>query len=679
MYHSPKSFFRCFSIFRVIVSRTSFMVLLVLGLILTGSLPLMAEELSGQASDMGEIVVTASRYEEQRILVPSNVTVITSEDISKSTARTIPDLLRKEAGLFVTDLTGSGRNVIVDLRGFGETGPLNTLVLVDGRRVNQPDLSGTDWTQIPLERVERIEVIRGARASILYGDNASGGVVNIITKEGEGQEYDLMLGAGSYASSRASASASGNLKNLSYYLTGTYYRTDGYRDNSNVEAKDLGLDLRYYISEKAKIGLSAGYHKDDAGLPGALTEADLAGGLSRKATTNPYDFSEVEDYYLKADGEVNLWGESFFKADASYRKRRFLSYASFSGGNFLGDSEIDTFTFSPSVLIVNETGNLRNELTAGLDFYHAEEDIENTSVFFGTPSKGIFTLEKETWGYYIYDVLGISNRLSLSGGYRHDSADYSFSPSTPDGTDFDEDLYTIGASYNIANSTVLYLSYSKGFRYPVLDEIYSFFTNTIDAGLIPQESDDYEIGVRTDLGYLRAEANLFRIDTDDEILYNPVSFKNENLDGETRREGLEVSFYIRPVKLLTIDGTYTYTKAEIQSGSFDGNEIPGVPKHKLTGHVTLSPVRNLLMALEIIYKGERPYISDFSNDFGKLAGYTVLNLKTRYTWGKVTAFLNLNNLTDEEYEEYGVIQFPGERAVYPSPGLNVFGGVSLSF
>lgn len=123
---------------------------------------------------IGEVVVTATRYEEKTTDVPASVSVITEEDIKRSTAQNIPDLLRTLPGVLVNDITGNRRSFTVDLRGFGETAPLNTLVLVDGRRLNEPDLSGVDWTEIPIERVSRIEVIRGGRGSVLYGDNATG-------------------------------------------------------------------------------------------------------------------------------------------------------------------------------------------------------------------------------------------------------------------------------------------------------------------------------------------------------------------------------------------------------------------------------------------------------------------------------------------------------------------------
>ena len=136
---------------------------------------------SRSALTMQEIVVTGTRTEEFVNRIPANVTVIDRARIEDSNAKNISDILRSEEGIVVRDLIGNGKTAIVDLRGFGEAAASNTLVLLDGRRVNAVDLSGTDWTQIPLEQVERIEIIRGT-GSVLYGDNAVGGVINIITR-----------------------------------------------------------------------------------------------------------------------------------------------------------------------------------------------------------------------------------------------------------------------------------------------------------------------------------------------------------------------------------------------------------------------------------------------------------------------------------------------------------------
>ena len=127
---------------------------------------------------LGEVVVTATRTEQRMQQVPANVTVIDEEDIKNSNAKNVVDVLCTEEGIVVRDLLGNGKTSQVDLRGFGETAPANTLVLVDGRRINEIDLSGVDWMQIPLEQIERIEILRGT-GSVLYGDNAVGGVINL--------------------------------------------------------------------------------------------------------------------------------------------------------------------------------------------------------------------------------------------------------------------------------------------------------------------------------------------------------------------------------------------------------------------------------------------------------------------------------------------------------------------
>ena len=134
--------------------------------------------------DLGKITVTPYRYEEVLTKTDSSVDIITQEDIQESNAGKIVDVMRPAVGVAVRDYYGNGATSVVDIAGFGEQAALYVLVLVDGRRVNDADLSGVDWNQIPLDQVERIEIIRSGAASVLYGDNASSGVINIITKNG---------------------------------------------------------------------------------------------------------------------------------------------------------------------------------------------------------------------------------------------------------------------------------------------------------------------------------------------------------------------------------------------------------------------------------------------------------------------------------------------------------------
>src|SRR3954471_6685109 len=128
------------------------------------------------------IVVEATRFPEEVRRLPASTTVISAEDIKASAARTLPELLSEQVGLRMSDLYGNNASTTsIDLRGYGATAAQNTLVLLDGRRLNDIDLSGVQWSAVPLASIERIEILRGTGA-VLYGDAASAGVVNIVTR-----------------------------------------------------------------------------------------------------------------------------------------------------------------------------------------------------------------------------------------------------------------------------------------------------------------------------------------------------------------------------------------------------------------------------------------------------------------------------------------------------------------
>jgi iron complex outermembrane receptor protein len=629
-----------------------------------------------------EIVVTATRYEEKLPDVPAHVTVITEEDIKNSPAQDIPGLLRTEAGIHVYDIGGNRRNISVDLRGFGETSLLNTLVLVDGRRINQADLSGVDWSQIPVDRVKKIEIIRGSRGSVLYGDNATGGVINIITKGGDAFRGGAEISGGSYGTFKGNAYASGVLNNLSSYFSASYLTSDGYRDNSDTKARDFGMNTDYKFQDFMNLNFSFGYHKDNAGLPGALKESDFEAGRSRTDSTHPHDFADVEDYYFKLSPEVSFFGDSSFKIDASYRKRGFLSFSSGDWGNFKGDSELKTVMISPHILLKTDMGKIKNDIILGFDYQKTDNEITNDSLFFGSHTVGKkFDLAKEDYGLYIYDEIIPTERLRLSGGYRHDRSEFTFDPGKPDSVTMEKDLYTAGINYAFYRKSYVYFSFSKGFRYPAIDELYSFFTNAVNTNLIPQTSDNYETGMRYYFSdSLYTHFNLFRIDTGDEIFFNPVSFQNENLDGTTRRDGFEVSLGAKMTEWLILKGAYTFTDAEIRGGTFEGKNIPNVPRHTASFEAVSSIGKGFTVVFNGVYVGKCPFVSDFPNSFNDQNSYAILNSKIQYLWKSLTAFLNIYNLTDKGYSEYGsVSSFPAEKAFYPSPKRNFLAGLKIDF
>jgi iron complex outermembrane receptor protein len=190
------------------------------------------------AQSVGEVSVTATRAEREILDTPGNVSVIDREQIDQSGAASLPDLLRRESGVSVTNITTNPTSFTVEARGFNNGGSAGSsvLVLVDGIRVNEADSGITDWALIDMDAVERVEVVRGS-ASALYGDNAVGAVINIITRAKPGPPRFTVRGsAGRYDTGHGSVAIAGTEGPVTMSLFGRGFTTDGYRDRANYDA-----------------------------------------------------------------------------------------------------------------------------------------------------------------------------------------------------------------------------------------------------------------------------------------------------------------------------------------------------------------------------------------------------------------------------------------------------------
>jgi len=180
------------------------------------------------------ISVTATRFPERRPQAPVGMTVITAEQISRDTARTLPELLGHLGGLHTRNNSGDP-NLQIDLRGFGITGDQNTLVLLDGLRLSEADLESAQLSAIPLESIERIEIVRGAGA-VLYGAGATGGTINIITRRSPAGETrgNALARAGGFGTEELRGGFSRQGEVFGGGVAASYEDTDGYRSNSRA-------------------------------------------------------------------------------------------------------------------------------------------------------------------------------------------------------------------------------------------------------------------------------------------------------------------------------------------------------------------------------------------------------------------------------------------------------------
>ncbi|MGZ3559702.1 MAG: TonB-dependent receptor, partial [Thermodesulfobacteriota bacterium] len=310
-------------------------------------------------------------------------------------------------------------------------------------------------------------------------------------------------------------------------------------------------------------------------------------------------------------------------------------------------------------------------------------------VFFGFVTLNRSKVERRSVGLYGLDEFSVLENLILSLGFRNEWATYDLLQTNPflkDTVRDSEPAWNVGVSYLFGKKSSAFFNFHRSFRFPASDELVQFvfipssgLVAQVNPDMKPQVGVHYETGIRhafTDK--IEAHLNLFWIDMKDEIFFNPFTFTNENLP-KTRRQGVEVGAKVRPFQWLTVWGNYTYMKPTLRSEPFSGNDIPGVPRNKGSVGADINLGRGFLFNTRLTIVGAQRFISDFANQTEYLDAYCTLDVKLSYVWKGLKAFVGVNNLFNQKYAEYGVVNAAGDQFFYSSPKLNVIGGVSYTF
>jgi iron complex outermembrane recepter protein len=650
------------------------------------------------------VLIEATRFPEDSRRLPASVTVLDEADIARSSARTLPELLSGQAGINMTDLYGNNAALAaIDLRGFGATGTQNTLVLVDGRRVTDIDLAGVQWAAIPLSAIERIEILRGTGA-VLYGDGATTGVVNIVTRSPlrQGKRAEAMGRAASYGTFEGQlyASAAGDTLGVNATLQG--YDSDGYRDNNRNEQGNAAFNLRWGPGE-TYLDLRAGLDRQNLRLPGARAVQPSIGlneyASDPRGTSTPLDWSSLDSERIGATLVTRL-GRAELNVGADWRGKDQNAYFDFGGFPVYRDDALDYAALTPRMRVPFETGGWRHRVTLGIDLirwgYDSRRSDQPQNI--GQPINQV-RVDRDNQAVYVKDAIDIGTGTRLEAGWREERADYEasdvFDPSAPGGmfgtgappasARQSEYAWELGVRQALSAAWAGFARAGRSFRFVGVDEIYendAFFAAQFQI-LQPQTANTVELGAEWNSGKARLRTSLFRIDVENEIHLDPFSagIGNTNLP-PTRRRGVELDGAVGVGRSLRLFGAYTYTDARFLSGTLPGNafigtdldiagkHVPLVPEHKLNlgfawdlgAHMQLS---GALAAVSSQYMD-----NDEPNDFGtKIPAYTILDLKlTReFRWGRLAA--TINDLLDEQYYTYAVRSnfVPDRYNVYPLP------------
>lgn len=662
--------------------------------------PVQAQEKKDEetAITLKEVVVTATRDKQETRKTPANVTVITKEEINKTGATTIVEVLENIEGAQFRSYSGNSAQTMIDLRGFGGDNPYGkTLILLDGRRLNRPDMSPASLMQIPLNNIESIEIIRGA-SSVLYGDAAIGGVINIITKRGKGTpQIDAALTAGSYNFHDEKVGVSGSTGKLSYAVNGANQFSWGYRDRSKFSFSGAGFNIGYDASSYLALSLDGSLSKTGFEMPGGLTKVQME--------TNPrqiqpgHENDDATEDYQNLHGQVNTVLGKFGRLDTDFyygNKTIKSNFASYWPPNQYNSYDIKTFGITPKYILETPIVRFANKLIIGVDYYHETMALDKYSDKERTIKTNMADFEKNTLGFYLRDEFSVLPYLILAGGYRTESAEFKGKSTTlsPLSDDFDAakrhraEAWEGSLTYLFGKMSKAYVKYASVYRYPFLDEQASFYSsgpfNTFNMNIEKEKGKSYEVGTSVyPLDNLKLGLTFYWIDMEDEISADPVTWELKNLD-KTRHVGGEFNFNYIQKGLFSFYGNATYQKAVFVEGLNQDKDVPLVPNLMANANLEINLPYNIFLNPRLHYVGKSFLANDYDNNAEQLKDYFRWDFfvywRPKIKGKKVIAFAGVENLTDVKYATYGIDMAPwGENLYYPADGLIIKGGVSVTF
>ena len=597
---------------------------------------------------LAPVTVSASRFETTD--APIGATVITAEQIREAGIGTVNEAIRKIGGVYGRQNMAGTSDYQLDLRGFGATSDQNVVVMIDGIRLSDNEQTTALMSSIPIESVERIEIMRGG-SSVLYGEGATGGTIQIITKRGGANTtYGSVVAAiGSFNTKEVRASLVKGWDNFSIDANLGSLRTDNYRDNNKLEQENFSGGLQW-ASKDTRVGLRVDASRQDARFPGPLSYAEYQENPRQTKSSDEYGSFDSDRY--TAFGETKI-GNLTLIADLSHRIKRVEFFQFGSLTTF--DSKMTQF--SPRLRYTGKVGKVGNEVIAGFDFTRSERVRD---AFYAKDDA-----KQRSSAIYFRDELKFGDaRIALGG--RHEK----FKQDTDDplGLSYKNsdslNAWTLEGSYAFRPQVLVFGKTGRSYRMPNVDD--NYFKSTL---LKPQTSRDAELGLT--LGSSNQSAitvKFFQHDLDNEIMYDP-SIGNVNLD-PTKRKGVEVEASTRLGSDFKLSVVAQHVSAKFTDGVNDGNEVVLVPKNIATIRLNWLPGNGQTADMGIQWVDSQRYGGDFSNTCNdRIPSFATLDARYAVRVGMWEFAVSGANLTDKDYftQAFGACR----SGIYPDAGRAV--------
>ena len=675
------------------VNRIAILSLLVAVMITRGSYADESERYEGR---LEETIVTATGFEDSQNNQIKNITIITNRDIINKGYNSVEEVLRKAPGVnFYTNQFGA----MPDIRGQGYRSPTGSglvgrvKILVDGVAMNLLDLSHAvvPINTIPVENIERIEIINGG-GSVLYGSGTSGGVINIITKK---DKSERTFGKVYYQNSSFNTNKLGfgaGLRVIDNFLINLGYENiDGksYRKGDEKSSEFLNGGFTYDISDNQTLKFKASRYSDEFNQTGALTLAQTLDDRRQAGTDTFNGFTDRKEYTLtynykpSKNMEFSIIG---FNQKTTRDYDQITSRIIYTdglfvdkkiGGNFKGiynygsGNVIFGYDYTDNDMLRQAIINMR--MTVG--GRPITRNISNTVV----------DLSKKTNSAFLLGRHEFTDKWEGTLGYRYERAKFSIKRS--DGTysletetEENNNAYEAGINFKYSNTGNVYAKYERGFRSPSPTEMINkdtltgkgYYTNDTKS----EKYDTYEIGMKDMIGNSFISLTGFYTKTNDEVLFistggSPLTgtgWKYSNIE-KTERKGIEL-FSEQYFGKLRVNESINYVNAKISKGEDKGKKIPYVASTKATLGLSYDISSEFSIATDINY---------FSNardgEGNKIKAYSTTDISGNYKYkGGLGIQAGIKNVFAKKYYE-----FQSGNSYKPAAERTYFLGVNYEF
>jgi iron complex outermembrane receptor protein len=638
------------------------------------------------------IDVTYSRW--GGAITGTSNSVITAGDIARSPAQNLPDVLSQQAGIQLQHLFSgtNGSRDTVDLRGFGVFAPSNVLILVNGRRYQDFDLQGFDFSSIPLNSIERIEITRGNSGTVLYGDGAVGGAVNIVTKgrgpAGLSGRVEGLTGSFNYHEGRASVRGASGPWSVSLFSNAI--NSKGYRVNSALRQRNIDASLNY-AGDGWTSYLNVAGDRQYQGFPAGLN--NLPGNYPYTLDTpwqsnTPLNWGKKQGINITGGFTATLAPGAELIVDGGVRRKfqqaQYYNYldpvtflyniAAASPMNYV-DTVMTTSSVTPRLDLQHQLFGIPNRLLTGIDVYNTQYNSDRPTAPGKTPVNS-YDIQQRTAGFYAMNTTSVTPDTDISFGGRiqrnlidaHDTyravddpnaGFYANNPETP-ALSRGEWQYAahIGIEHRFNSAFAVFARAARAFRLGNADERvgaggpYVYTVPTFD--LKTQTSYDIEGGVRVTSGPLHLESSVYLMRLKNEIHFLPALGVDTNLD-PTQRWGWETSASYQLTDSVRLRGGAAYVRATFREGQYAGNDIPLVSRWSGNAGLTWQIVQKLLV-LDVTTRffGPRRMDNDQLNIQPLIPGQATVDLKLGGEYDRFFWSASVLNLFDKHYFDYAI-------------------------